>query len=38
MQFLDRCAPVKISNSAEYSALQALQYQEVDVSDLIKVL
>jgi hypothetical protein len=27
VQFLDRCAPVKISSSAEYSILQALQFQ-----------
>jgi hypothetical protein len=31
VQFLDWCAPVKFSSSAEYSVLQALQFQEVSV-------
>jgi hypothetical protein len=31
MKFAGWCAPVKISNSAEYFVLQALQFQEVSV-------
>jgi hypothetical protein len=31
VQFADWCAPVKISNTAKYSVLQALQFQEVSV-------
>jgi hypothetical protein len=31
VQFVDWCAPDKISNSLEYSVLQALQFQEVSV-------
>jgi hypothetical protein len=31
MQFADWCAPVKISNSAEYSVLQELQFQKASV-------
>jgi hypothetical protein len=31
MQFADWCAPVKISNSAEYYVLKALQFQGVRV-------
>jgi hypothetical protein len=31
VQFADWCAPVKIFNSAEYSVLQALQFQEVGI-------
>jgi hypothetical protein len=29
MQFADWCAPVKISNSAEYSVLQALRKNQI---------
>jgi hypothetical protein len=35
VQFADWCVPVKVSNSAEYSVLQALQFQEVNVSRMI---
>jgi hypothetical protein len=35
VQFADWCAPVKISNSAEYSVLQALQFEEVRVRRII---
>jgi hypothetical protein len=31
VHFGDWCAPLKISNSAEYSLLQALQFKEVNV-------
>jgi hypothetical protein len=37
VQFADKCAPVTISSSAEYSVLQALQFQEVSVRLLSKV-
>jgi hypothetical protein len=35
VQFADLCASVKISNSAEYSVLQALQFQKVSVRRML---
>jgi hypothetical protein len=35
VQVVDWCAPVRISNSAEYSVLQALQFQEVNVHRIL---
>jgi hypothetical protein len=32
---LDWCAPVKISNSTEYSVLQVLQFQEVSACRIL---
>jgi hypothetical protein len=35
VQFADQCAPVKVSSSAEYSVLQALQFQEVSIGQIL---
>jgi hypothetical protein len=37
VQFADWCAHVKISNSAEYSVLQALKFQEASVRRTLQV-